>query len=53
MRPGAPPAGAIMDASVAAERVVAKDGVAEAARLLDVRRLVAPRLLLPECANIS
>jgi predicted nucleic acid-binding protein len=46
------PADYVIDASVAVKWVVAEDGSAEAARLLDGRRLVAPELIMPECANI-
>ena len=52
MRPEASPAGAVVDASVAVKWVVAEDGSEVAARLLDSRLLVAPELILPECANI-
>lgn len=49
---GAAPEGAVVDASVAVKWVVAEDGSNEAARLLDGRSLLAPELILPECANI-
>ena len=45
-------AGAVVDASVAVKWVVAEDGSDAAAALLDGRPLVAPELILPECANI-
>ena len=46
------PAEAVIDASVAVKWVVGEDGSAEATRLLHGRRLAAPELILPECANI-
>jgi predicted nucleic acid-binding protein len=52
---GGPPdpiAGAVVDASVAVKWVVGEDGSEAAAQLLDGRPLVAPELILPECANI-
>ncbi len=45
------PAQVLIDASVAIKWVVKEPGSAEAVLLLD-RRLVAPDLLCPECANI-
>ncbi len=43
---------AVVDASVAVKWVVAEAGSAEAALLLDGRPLMAPELIVPECANI-
>lgn len=45
-------AGAVVDASVAVKWVVAEEGAEDAATLLDGRPLLAPELILPECANI-
>jgi predicted nucleic acid-binding protein len=45
-------AGAVVDASVAVKWIVAEAGSEGAADLLDGRPLVAPELILPECANI-
>lgn len=46
------PAGAVVDASVAVKWVVAEAVSEEAVELLDGRPLLAPELILPECANI-
>ena len=45
-------ASAVVDASVAVKWVVAEAGSADAGELLDGRPLLAPELILPECANI-
>lgn len=45
-------AGAVVDASVVVKWVVAEAGSDDAAALLDGRPLLAPELILPECANI-
>ncbi|MDE1148204.1 MAG: type II toxin-antitoxin system VapC family toxin [Azospirillaceae bacterium] len=42
----------VIDASVAIKWVVDEDGTARALSLLRRYRLIAPDLLLPECANI-
>ncbi|MEM7642169.1 MAG: type II toxin-antitoxin system VapC family toxin [Pseudomonadota bacterium] len=47
-----PSAGAVVDASVAVKWVIGEAGSIAAAGLLDGRALVAPDLILPECANI-
>jgi predicted nucleic acid-binding protein len=42
----------VIDASVALKWVVEEDGTAEALALRRVARLIAPELIIPECANI-
>jgi predicted nucleic acid-binding protein len=42
----------VIDASIAVKWVVEEEGTAEALRLLNRSRLIAPELLLAECANI-
>ena len=42
----------VIDASVAVKWVIAEDGSEEAVQLRSAFALVAPELLLPECANI-
>jgi predicted nucleic acid-binding protein len=43
---------AVIDASIAIKWVIGEAGSVAALSLLDNRRLVAPDLLMPECANI-
>jgi predicted nucleic acid-binding protein len=42
----------VIDASIAVKWVVEEEGTAQALRLLKPSRLIAPELLLAECANI-
>ena len=42
----------VVDASVAVKWVVQEEGSDQAVRLIDGPRLIAPDLLVPECANI-
>ncbi len=42
----------VVDASIAVKWVVEEDGTAAALALRDRGRLIAPELLVPECANI-
>jgi predicted nucleic acid-binding protein len=42
----------VIDASIAVKWVVEEEGTAQALRLLKRSRLIAPELLLAECANI-
>jgi predicted nucleic acid-binding protein len=42
----------VIDASVAVKWVVEEEGTAEALALLRASKLVAPELLVAECANI-
>jgi predicted nucleic acid-binding protein len=42
----------VVDASIAVKWVVEEEGTAQALRLLKRSRLIAPELLLAECANI-
>jgi predicted nucleic acid-binding protein len=42
----------VIDASIAVKWVVEEEGTAEALALLRASKLVAPELLVPECANI-
>jgi predicted nucleic acid-binding protein len=42
----------VIDASIAVKWVVEEEGTAEALRLLGQSRLIAPELLVAECANI-
>ena len=42
----------VVDASIAVKWVVEEEGTAEAVRLLQRSRLIAPELLVAECANI-
>ena len=42
----------VVDASIAVKWVVEEEGTAEALRLLERSKLIAPELLVAECANI-
>jgi len=42
----------VIDASIAVKWVVEEEGTAEALRLLERSKLIAPELLVAECANI-